>query len=124
MTRTQWASNRSRWRDDRGRGRIVAEHGDERALEQGSELVPLLRGLRVDPQGEVGGADVLPSQRLQLAHRRAPELTVAAQVLVADGFAQQRALALDPAHLDPQVRVRAECTTSDSSRPAATRSTA
>src|SRR5918995_4419056 len=80
----------SRWRDDRGRGRIVAEHSDERALEQVGELLPLLLRLGVDPQGEVGGTDVLPSQRLQIVHRRATQLTMAAQVLVADGFAQQR----------------------------------
>src|SRR5436190_21448055 len=108
MTRMHRTSNAvvgSGWRDDRGRARLVAEHGDEGLFDQVGEVLPLLRRGGVDPQGEVGAGDVLPAQRLQLVHRRRPQLTVTAEVLVADGLAEQRGLALDPADLDPEVRV-------------------
>src|SRR5690348_18046255 len=68
----------------------ISEHGDEGLLDQIGEVLLLLRRGRVDPQGEVGARDVLPAQRLQLVHRRRPQLTVTTQVLVEIGRASCR----------------------------------
>jgi len=83
----------------------VTEHRDESALEKLGKLLPLLRRLRVRPQREVGGRYLLPAERPELVDRRAPQLTMAPEVLVADRLTEERALPFDATHLHPEALV-------------------